>query len=315
MRFPQKLRQMFAVQWQDMVVLAVTMVTALDLSLLLQPMGGDESHAALIHVLGVLIVSRFTTGYLCGFIASCISVVVINYAFIHPFYQLNAHVAGYPLTFFTMFGVSAITSALTSQIKAEEETRIAAEQERLRANLLRAVGHDLRTPLTSILGSADVLLDNTDHLNREEIRTLLQNMKSESEWMLRMIENLLSITKVGGASYRIQKTPEVVEEVVGEVVETFQKRVPDVLLDVTVPQTFLEVPMDAMLIEQVLLNLMENAAIHGNCTEIHIRAARKQGDLSIMVSDNGSGMSVGEVNTLTSDYAEMASKSVGDKKT
>lgn len=80
---------------------------------------------------------------------------MVNYAFLSPYYQFELQEPGYLLTFATLFLVSIVTSTLTTHIKEQEEIRIEAERERLRANLLRAVGHDLRTPLTSIIGSAE----------------------------------------------------------------------------------------------------------------------------------------------------------------
>lgn len=310
----RKRPHIFSVKWQDSVVLIVTMAAVLDLSLLLRPIGANENHASLFYVLGVLIVSRFTTGYLYGILASFISVIVVNYAFIHPYYQFSTHMTGYPLTFLAMFSVSIVTSTLTSQIKQEEQIRIAAEQERLRANLLRAVGHDLRTPLASIIGSATVALENESTLSAEEKRQLLENVKSEAQWMLRMAENLLSITRVGGHAYRIQKSPEIPEEIIGEVVEKFQSRFPHILIEVEVPDCWLEVPMDAMLIEQVLWNLLENAAVHGSCTELRIQVERVDDWVRFAVSDNGSGISAARMNTLDADYMEMASTSSADKK-
>ena len=310
----RKRPHIFSVKWQDSVVLIVTMAAVLDLSLLLRPIGANENHASLFYVLGVLIVSRFTTGYLYGILASFISVIVVNYAFIHPYYQFSTHMTGYPLTFLAMFSVSIVTSTLTSQIKQEEQIRIAAEQERLRANLLRAVGHDLRTPLASIIGSATVALENESTLSAEEKRQLLENVKSEAQWMLRMAENLLSITRVGGHAYRIQKSPEIPEEIIGEVVEKFQSRFPHILIEVEVPDCWLEVPMDAMLIEQVLWNLLENAAVHGSCTELCIQVERVDDWVRFAVSDNGSGISAARMNTLDADYMEMASTSSADKK-
>ena len=260
-----KIRRMCPLCWQDSVILVVTMAVVLDLGLLLQPVGADDCHAALLFVTGVLVVARSTNGYFYGMTASLIAAVVVNYAFMEPYYRFELRGAGYPFTFVTLFSVSIVTSALTTHIKEQEEAQIEAERERLRANLLRAVGHDLRTPLTSIIGSAEAILSPGNCLSDEENRTLLRNVCSEAEWMIRMVENLLSITRVGGASYHLKKSPEMPEEVVGEVMEKFQKHFPNTTVEVEVPDVLLEVPMDAMLIEQVLYNLMDRQVCCRHC--------------------------------------------------
>lgn len=207
-----------------------------------------------------------------------------------------------------------MTSALTTHIKEQEEAQIEAERERLRANLLRAVGHDLRTPLTSIIGSAEAILSPGNCLSDEENRTLLRNVCSEAEWMIRMVENLLSITRVGGASYHLKKSPEMPEEVVGEVMEKFQKHFPNTTVEVEVPDVLLEVPMDAMLIEQVLYNLMENAVIHGMAEKIRIRVDAGKHWVRFSVSDDGAGIPQEKLEHLCGDYMELADTSSGDKK-
>ena len=182
-----KIRRMCPLCWQDSVILVVTMAVVLDLGLLLQPVGADDCHAALLFVTGVLVVARSTNGYFYGMTASLIAAVVVNYAFMEPYYRFELRGAGYPFTFVTLFSVSIVTSALTTHIKEQEEAQIEAERERLRANLLRAVGHDLRTPLTSIIGSAEAILSPGNCLSDEENRTLLRNVCSEAEWMIRMV--------------------------------------------------------------------------------------------------------------------------------
>ena len=301
-------------RWQDVVTLVVTLASAVDLGLLLIPLGAGDSHASLIMVLAVMIISRYTSGYLYGVIASAFGVLVVNYAFMPPYFGLKLDVAGYPLALATMLGVSVMISALTSHVKAQEELRVQAERERLRANLMRAVGHDLRTPLTSIMGSASVILENEDSLSPQEKRKLLANIQSESEWMRNMVENLLSITQVGGDCKHIHKEPEGVEEIVGEVCQKFSKRYPAPRVEPQVPDNWLEVPMDAMLIEQVLFNLMENAVLHGKADLIRLQVCRRGGWAWFSVQDNGTGISEERMSHLYDGYMHLADTGGGDQR-
>ena len=126
----------------------------------LQQLADTDTHVPLLFVLAVLLVSRYTDGYKYGIFASFVAVVGVNYAFTYPYFALNFTIAGYPLTFLVMLIVSAVVSTLTTQIKQQEHIRMEAEKEKMRGNLLRAVSHDIRTPLTSIVGSASGILEN-----------------------------------------------------------------------------------------------------------------------------------------------------------
>ncbi len=101
-----------------------------------------------------------TSGYLYGLIASVTGVICVNYMFTSPYWAFNFTLSGYPLTFLTFLAVSVITSTLTTQIKQQERLRAEGEKEKMRANLLRSVSHDIRTPLTSIVGATSTLLEN-----------------------------------------------------------------------------------------------------------------------------------------------------------
>ena len=134
-----------------------------------------------------------------------------------------------------------------------------ADKERIRANLLRAISHDLRTPLTSIIGSSDSFIENYQNLTDPEKQSLVSSINEDSHWLLNMVENLLSVTRIQDDTGTVKKEDEVVEEVVSEAIIRLKRRLPDIEIHVSAPEDVLIIPMDPLLIEQVLMNLMENA--------------------------------------------------------
>lgn len=242
------------------------------LCILLQRASNSEGPVNLIFVLAVLLISRLTTGYFYGLLASLVSVVSVNYIFTFPYWELDFTLSGYPITFFTMTAVAVITSALTTQIKNQERLRAETEKEKMRANLLRSVSHDIRTPLTSIVGATSAVLDNQDTLTEEQKRSLLTDVRDDAQWLIRVVENLLSITHISNnGAADLAKQEEAAEEILGETAHKFRKRYPQVPLRVEIPDELLLVPMDAILIEQVLNNLLENAVLHGKgLTELRL---------------------------------------------
>ena len=136
------------------------------------------------------------------------------------------------------------------------------EREKMRANLLRAVSHDLRTPLTSIYGACSTVTENYDSLGKEQALKLLREACEDAQWLNRMVENLLSVTRFDGEQVAVKKTPTVLEELLDAVLVKFKKRCPDVPVQLELPEDFVMIPMDSMLIQQVLMNLLENAVLH-----------------------------------------------------
>lgn len=250
----------------------------------------SSAASSLIFVLCIHVVARLTNGYAWGIAASLAAVLLVNFVFTYPFMEFNFTIAGYPLTFVTMLTVSISTSALTTAVKKQERLRLEGEKVKMRADLLRSVSHDLRTPLTSIAGSASVLLDSPE-LPEDKRRELLGGIRDDSEWLIGMVENLLSITRVGGEGAQIQKMPEAVEEVVADAVRKFRKLYPELPVETEVPEEVLFVPMDAVLICQVLTNLLENAALHGRTTSrITVRVTSGAGRAKFAVEDDGGGI-------------------------
>ncbi|MDO4315158.1 MAG: ATP-binding protein, partial [Oscillospiraceae bacterium] len=134
-------------------------------------------------------------------------------------------------------------------------------------------------------------------------------------WLIRVVENLLSITRIGDDQARITKGPEAAEEVMGEAVRKFRRRFPGITVSVEAPENLLLVPMDPILIEQVFLNLLENAAAHGKTTT-HIRlSVRAQDGFALFsVQDNGSGIPEKELPGLFDGTLKHSETPSGDGK-
>ena len=282
---------MFVFSWRDLLITLGILFCAVELCILLQMADTTDGFASPIFVLAVLLVSRLTDGYLFGLIASVLGVIAVNYVFTLPYLAFNFTLSGYPITFLTFLMVSIVTSTLTTQSKEQGRLRTENEKEKMRANLLRSVSHDIRTPLTSIMGATSSVLENPD-LPLDERQELLRDVRDEAQWLIRVVENLLSITRIGDDQARILKEPQVAEEVLGEAVRKFRKRFPDITVEVHAPEELLIVSMDAILIEQVLSNLLENAVEHGVTTTHICLCVEADGSFArFSVRDNGQGIS------------------------
>ncbi len=287
----RRLRELFPVTLRDGAVTLAIFGAATVLSFLLDQMGGLTGHVSLLYVMAVFLISKYTNGYFWGTLGSFAGVLLTNYAFTYPYFAVNLTLTGYPITFPTMLCISVMTSTMVTRIKEEERLRLESERETMRANLLRAVSHDLRTPLTAIAGTTAALLESGDRIPPERQKELLRESHDDAEWLIRMVENLLSITRMNGGGAPLQKSPEAVEEIVSEAVVKLHRRFPQAKVAVSVPEALLLVPMDAMLIEQVLLNLLENAVLHGGRSDgIRIAVTREGGWAVFAVCDEGRGI-------------------------
>ena len=178
--------------------------------------------------------------------------------------------------------------SLQAQAKSREETT----QERYRGNLLRAISHDLRTPLSGIMGTSEMLMGMTE---QEDPRyDLAKDIYNDADWLHGLVENILNLTKFQDGRLKLSKEPEAVEEVIGAALGVIEKRMPGRKIDVSIPENVLLVPMDARLITQVLVNLLDNAGKHtapGQEISISVEEDSAHNLMRCCVADRGSGIS------------------------
>ena len=245
----------------------------------------------MIFVLGVFLVSWRTQGYAWGLVSSLISVLAVNWAFTYPYWAFDLIRPECIASAVVMLVVSTVTGALTTRLKKQEKLKAEAETERMRGNLLRAVSHDLRTPLTSIYGSCSVMMENYDDLTKEKQLKLLSEIRSDAKWLNRMVENLLSITRIDADAVRLSKHSTSVEELIDSLLVKFRKHYPLQKVTVQLPEEFVCIPMDAMLIMQVLMNLLENAVFHASGMKNLWLTVELVGHKAVFtVSDDGCGI-------------------------
>ena len=273
------------------------------LSLITDQVPRAEMLIPMFFVLGVFLVSVLTSGYVWGISASLISVLAVNYAFTFPYFEVNFFI---PVNFFSavvMLVVAVITCALTTKIKHAEKLKADSEREKMRANLLRAVSHDLRTPLTTIYGSSSMLLENFDRYPAEDRQNLLRGIRDDAQWLVGMVENLLSVTRLDNTSVKLNKVETVLEELIDAVLVKFHKRCPEQSVDVSIPEDFLSIPMDAVLMEQVLTNLLENAVVHAHgMTRLELLVQTRDHKAHFTVRDNGCGIPEDRIPDLFTGY-------------
>ena len=193
--------------------------------------------------------------------------------------------------------------------------RAEAAAERTRANLLRAVSHDLRTPLTTIYSASSTLLERRDTLPPARQEEILRGIREDAEWLTRMVENLLSITRIDSGAVQILKAPTVLDELIDSVMTKFAKRCPGQAVRVEIPEEIVVIPMDATLIEQVLINLLENAVLHAaGMTELCLRVRVQGGRAVFEVADNGCGIPEEQLGALFSGLAPGAGAADGRRR-
>ena len=283
----------------DCLFTILTLIAFFFLNLFLVNRFNTKTMTPMIFVLGVFLVSWKTQGYGWGIAASLVSVLAVNWAFTYPYWAFDLISPECISAAVVMLIVSTMTGALTTRLKHQEKLKAEAEKERMRGNLLRAVSHDLRTPLTSIYGATSVIIENYDSIPRERQLRLLKDIQADSKWLNRMVENLLSVTRVDADKVRLSKHSTVLEELIDALLVKFRKHYPDQEVHVDIPEHFVSIPMDPVLIEQVLMNLLENAVFHAHgMKHLWLRVKLHDNMAVFSVEDDGCGIPQERLNHL-----------------
>jgi len=256
--------------------------------------GLASQNIIMVYTLSVLIVARCTDGYVFGIVTAIAGTLICDFLVTTPRLAFSITI-GFPITLLFMLIVSLISCAVTTRMKAsfaqQKAIWLEAEKEKTRGTLLRAISHDLRTPLTVILSAGSIIEEQAKTLKTEDICDLASDIRQNSEWLIRMVENLLTVTRISEGSVKLTKTMEVAEEIMGQSVSIVRNRFPECDIKVQSPVLPLQVPVDAILISQVFINLLENAVKYSpkNST-IQFSLSYDDNNAQFEVSDQGRGI-------------------------
>lgn len=247
----------------------------------------NDLNYLIIYVLGILLVAVFTHGYAYSLILSAGSVLGYNFFFTVPRYTLHFNDSSYIATFILMLIVGIGISAVTYQLKRRlqqinalnlERARLKseAEKEQLKAMLLRSISHDLRTPLTTMKNGAEVLLAD-NKIGERDRHEILSDIADKADWTIRLVENLLSLSRIDSERLTVKKKPEALEEIVPQAVRKVYGLLGNRKMHYDMPPELLLVPMDATLIIQTISNILGNA----------VKYTADDGNITIKVWDTG----------------------------
>ncbi len=252
----------------------------------------------LIFVLFIILASCHAADRLYGILCSVFTMLWLKPGCADPCadfpYACADHLADILCAIIITVFISLFTFSLSKRaalVSVAEEQLAEAERESMRANLLRTICHDLRTPLTGIIGSSLTYLEHYGTMTEKEKKDLVRGIYESSTWLIHMAENLLTITRIKEIDLSINTREESVEEVVAEALQRTEMRHKGCEIRVSVPEEFIMIPMDATLIEQVIINLLENALLHsGTDRPIELLVTDHSGFVSFTVRDYGHGI-------------------------
>lgn len=259
----------------------------------------DPADVAMLYLVAIAIVAaRLGLGPSIG--ASLAAVAAFDFFFVPPFFTFHVEQPNHVVTFLVMLGGGVAISTMTDRIRRRTQeaqaARSMAETEELRSAILSTVSHDLRTPLAVITGAASTLLEDGPVIDEGERRELLRSITDEAARLDRLVANLLEMSRLESGSSPVRKEWVPVEEIVGSALTRVETKLGGRSISTRLPEIQYRVAVDPILFEQVLLNLLDNAAKHtpaGTPIDVEVRA--EAGALAIEVADRGPGIAPADV--------------------
>jgi two-component system, OmpR family, sensor histidine kinase KdpD len=284
--------------WSFLVILALTVPGVLLRQIL------DPATIGMFYLLGVVGIS-FWWGQGPALSASFFGVLFLDYFIIPPYYNLTVANPETWMTLVVMLVESLVISALANKSREAEKHRIAAENEKNRNALLSAVSHDLKTPLTGIMGAASGLLEDKGSLNAEDRIQLSQSIYNEAERLKHLVQNLLDMTRLEAGTLKPNKEWQSMEELVGVALNRLKSRLTHHPLTLSLEPNLPLAFVDGLLVELLLLNLLENAIHHTPAnTQIRLSVKEMSDSIELKVSDRGPGLKPGEEKSIFEKFIQ-----------
>lgn len=304
----------------DWVRAILTLLGATAATFALRAVGVGRESFLLVYIVGVLCCAAVTHGYLYSILCAVASMMLFNYFYTEPL-RTFAISSKNDVTLLAFFLVAAVISAsMTARFRQalrvsqenerraeqlfreKEGARMEAQQAKLKSDLLRSIGHDLRTPLTGIQCAGSYLAEHGGELPPADVKRLAGDITEQVSWLITLVENILYMTRIDNRRLEVSKQPEVVDDVVSEAVShipALETRT----LTVSLPEQVIEVPMDGKMIVQVLVNLLDNAARHtpADCP-IRVSVAQEGANAVFSVEDAGPGIREDQRNRIFDSF-------------
>lgn len=188
----------------------------------------------------------------------------------------------------------------------QEETKVQMEREHMKSSMLRSISHDFRTPLTGIIGDCGYLLES-EELEKETVKQLAGDISEQSMWLMKMMENVLSMTKIESGQFFVDKQPEVVDDIINEavthVIGLKEKR----RFSVSLPDDVIVVDADGRMLIQVVINLLDNAVKHTKENgKISLGVSYRGGKAFFQVEDDGEGIETGMEEKIFDEFVSLS---------